>query len=120
MELVMFSQLYAGMRGLSHVYHAVDEMPPILSGPPGSPPPFADGWAADPAAFKCGLDSSTRQMTGEDHKRRCPSKWPVPNGSASHDHWLAGRAAGGGIARQGLDAAYEAIDDLLEEWQRHH
>ena len=67
MELVMFSQLYAGMRGLGHVYHAVGNLLPVLKDPPGSAP-FPEGWAADPAAFKCGLDLSTRTLTDQDRK----------------------------------------------------
>ncbi|HUZ21736.1 MAG TPA: hypothetical protein VMU75_14315 [Acidimicrobiales bacterium] len=66
MELVMFSQLYAGMRGLGHVFRAVGEQLASF-GPPGEPlAPFPVGWAADPAAFKCGLDLTTREMTAED------------------------------------------------------
>jgi hypothetical protein len=66
MELVMFSQLYAGMRGLGHVFRAVGEN--LASyGPPVEPlAPFPDGWAPDPEAFKSGLDLSTREMTKPD------------------------------------------------------
>jgi hypothetical protein len=65
MELVMFSQLYAGMRGLGHVYRAVGDLLPVMRVPAG---PFAvpEGWAADPDAFKCGLDLSTRELTPRD------------------------------------------------------
>src|SRR5918999_468508 len=62
MELVMFSQLYAGMRGLGHVYRAVGDMLPVFAEPTISPE-FPEGWSADPDAFKCGLDFSTREMT---------------------------------------------------------
>jgi hypothetical protein len=66
MELVMFSQLYAGMRGLGHVFRAVGENLPAY-GPPVPPlAPFPDGWAADSAAFKAGLDLSTRTLTTQD------------------------------------------------------
>ena len=66
MELVMFSQLYAGMRGLGHVFRAVGEQLPAY-GPPVEPlAPFPDGWAVDPDAFRCGLDLSTRKMTAAD------------------------------------------------------
>jgi hypothetical protein len=66
MELVMFSQLYAGMRGLGHVFRAVGETLPAY-GPPVEPlAPFPAGWAADPAAFRSGLDLSTRAMTPDD------------------------------------------------------
>src|SRR4051812_13332083 len=65
MELVMFSQLYAGMRGLGHVYRAVGDLLPVFA-EPTVPVVFPDGWSADPDAFKCGLDFSTRVMTDAD------------------------------------------------------
>jgi hypothetical protein len=66
MELVMFTQIYAGMRGLGHVFRAVGENLPAY-GPPVEPlAPFPEGWAADPAAFKSGLDLRTRDMTAQD------------------------------------------------------
>ena len=65
MELVMFSQLYAGMRGLGHVYRAVGDLLPVFGEPPVAVE-FPEGWAADPDAFKCGLDFSTREMTDAD------------------------------------------------------
>jgi hypothetical protein len=65
MELVMFSQLYAGMRGLGHVYRAVGDLLPVFAEPTVTPQ-FPDGWAADPQAFKAGLDFSTRNMTQQD------------------------------------------------------
>jgi hypothetical protein len=65
MELVMFSQLYAGMRGLGHVYRAVGDLLPVMRDPAGTPA-LPDGWAADPEAFKCGLDLSTRSLTEQD------------------------------------------------------
>jgi|GEM_PF-6554279 hypothetical protein len=69
MELVMFSQLYAGMRGLGHVFRAVGETLPAY-GPPVEPlAPFPEGWDVDPAAFRCGLDLSTREMTAEDRTK---------------------------------------------------
>jgi hypothetical protein len=68
MELVMFSQMYAGMRGLGHVFRAVGETMPAY-GPPVEPlAPFPEGWAVDPEAFKCGLDLTTRTMTDDDLK----------------------------------------------------
>ena len=67
MELVMFSQLYAGMRGLGHVYHAVGNLLPVWDDPDHEAP-FPDGWAADPEGFKCGLDLSTREFTDQDRK----------------------------------------------------
>jgi hypothetical protein len=66
MELVMFSQLYAGMRGLGHVFRAVGDFLPSF-GPAVEPvAPFPDGWAVDNDAFKAGLDLSTREMTPAD------------------------------------------------------
>ena len=65
MELVMFSQLYAGMRGLGHVYRAVGDMLAVFAEPTAEPV-FPEGWAADAAAFKCGLDLSTRTLTEQD------------------------------------------------------
>jgi hypothetical protein len=65
MELTMFSQLYAGMRGLGHVYHAVGNLLPIWQDP-DQPAPFPEGWAPDPDAFKSGLDLSTRTLTDQD------------------------------------------------------
>jgi hypothetical protein len=67
MELVMFSQLYAGMRGLGHVYHAVGDMLAVFGEPPGAPE-YPEGWAADPDAFKCGLNLSTRELTEQDRR----------------------------------------------------
>ena len=68
MELVMFSQLYAGMRGLGHVYRAVGDLLPVWEDPT-EPAPFPEGWAADPDAFKCGLDLSMRTMTEDDRRQ---------------------------------------------------
>ena len=67
MELVMFSQLVAGMRGLGHVYHAVGNLLPVW-GDPEHDAPFPEGWAVDNAAFKCGLDLSTRELTPADRR----------------------------------------------------
>jgi hypothetical protein len=66
MELVMFSQLYAGMRGLGHVFRAVGEHLPTYGPPENAPAPFPPGWAADSDAFKSGLDLSTREVTAAD------------------------------------------------------
>jgi alkylhydroperoxidase/carboxymuconolactone decarboxylase family protein YurZ len=65
MELVMFSQLYAGMRGLGHVFRAVGETLPQYAAPT-VPLPLPPGWAPDNQAFKCGLDFTTREMTRAD------------------------------------------------------
>ncbi len=66
MELVMFDQLYAGMRGLGHVFRAVGEDLPVYGQPANAPAPFPPGWDVDPEAFKCGLDFTTRVMTDAD------------------------------------------------------
>jgi hypothetical protein len=65
MELVMFTQLYAGMRGLGHVYRATGDFLPAYGSPP-VPLEFPDGWGPDPEAFRSGLDLSTREMTPTD------------------------------------------------------
>jgi len=65
MELVMFSQIYAGMRGLGHVYRAVGDLLALWEDVE-HPAPFPEGWAPDPDAFKCGLDLSTRELTEQD------------------------------------------------------
>lgn len=66
MELVMFNQLYAGMRGLGHVFRAVGEDLPSYRKPANGPAPFPPAWDVDPEAFRCGLDFTTRAMTGAD------------------------------------------------------
>jgi hypothetical protein len=68
MELVMFSQLHAGMRGLGHVYRAVGDFLPAFAGPGEPRAPFPDGWGPDPDAFKAGLDLSTREVTSADRQ----------------------------------------------------
>jgi hypothetical protein len=65
MELVMFAQLQAGMRGLQLVNNAVGRYLPDWSDGPGEVP-LPAGWAADPEAFKAGLDLSTRALTNAD------------------------------------------------------
>jgi hypothetical protein len=77
MELVMFSQLYAGMRGLGHVFRAVGESLPSYGPIPGEPAPYPPGWAPDPDAFKSGLDLSTREVTEAD--RRNLTEWYEKN-----------------------------------------
>jgi hypothetical protein len=67
MEVVMFTQLYAGMRGLGHVYRAVGDALPGMA-EPTVPATFPDGWAPDPGAFACGLDLSTRTCTRADRE----------------------------------------------------
>jgi hypothetical protein len=68
MEIVMFTQLYAGMRGLGHVYRAIGDFLPAI-GPPPVELPLPDGWTADPEAFRSGMDLSTREMTPADRSR---------------------------------------------------
>jgi hypothetical protein len=68
MELVMFSQLYAGMRGLGHVYRAVGDLLALWQDVEERAP-FPEGWAPDPDAFKSGLDFSTRSLTDEDRNK---------------------------------------------------
>jgi hypothetical protein len=67
MEIVHFGRLAAGMRGLGHVYHAIGDVLPDYADGHGNPE-FPAGWAADPAAFKSGLDLSTRDLTEPDRK----------------------------------------------------
>lgn len=67
LELVMFSQLYSGMRGLGHVYHAVGDLLPVWD-EPKVPAAYPEGWAADPEAFKSGLDLTTRELTVSDRR----------------------------------------------------
>jgi hypothetical protein len=72
MELVMFAQMQAGIRGLQHVYNAVGRYLPDWSDGPGEVP-LPEGWAADPHAFKAGLDLSVRDLTSAD--RAAVSTW---------------------------------------------
>lgn len=65
LDLVMFSQCYAGMRGLGHVYHAVGDMLPAWGTVPKDAE-WPEGWAADNDALKCGLDLTTRELTPSD------------------------------------------------------
>jgi hypothetical protein len=65
MEMVLFAQLQAGIRGLQHVYNAVSRyLADLPDGP--EPAPWPKGWAADPDAFKSGLDLSQRNLTDQD------------------------------------------------------
>ena len=73
MELVMFTQLYGGMRGLGHTYHAIGHLLAVWGDPPSLPNDYSelvwpDGWAVDQDAFKCGLDLTTRELTDGDRK----------------------------------------------------
>jgi hypothetical protein len=72
MELVMFAQLQAGMRGLQLVYNSVSRLLVDLTDLP-EPAQFPRGWAPDPDAFKAGLDLSTRELTSRD--REAVTRW---------------------------------------------
>jgi hypothetical protein len=72
MELVMFAQLQAGMRGLQLVYNSVSRLLVDLPDQ-AEAAPFPKGWAADPDAFQAGLDLSTRELTAADQS--AITKW---------------------------------------------
>jgi hypothetical protein len=72
MELVLYTQLQAGIRGLQHVYNAVAKILPFFYERP-EPAPFPAGWAPDPEAFRSGLDLSSRALTEAD--RRNVADW---------------------------------------------
>src|SRR5437868_10501834 len=61
MELVLFAQLQAGMRGLQLVYNGASRLLVDLPDP-GETASFPKGWAPDPDAFKAGLDLSRRDL----------------------------------------------------------
>jgi hypothetical protein len=65
LEGIMHAQLSGGMRGLECVYQALGI---ILGDYVDRPEPavWPAGWAADMAAFYCGLDPSTRELTAAD------------------------------------------------------
>src|SRR5438477_289563 len=65
MELVMFAQLQAGMRGLQLVYNGASRLLVDLPDT-AEAAPFPRGWAPDPDAFKAGLDLSARELTDGD------------------------------------------------------
>ncbi len=77
MEIVMFVQLYGGMRQLGHVYRAVGDMLPAFAEPTNPPAKFPANWNVDPDAFKSGLDLSTRDFTEQD--RRAITGWYEQN-----------------------------------------
>jgi hypothetical protein len=72
MELVLYTQLQAGIRGLQHVYNAVAKILPFFYERP-DPAPFPKGWTPDPEAFKAGLDLSATELTDAD--RRNVTAW---------------------------------------------
>jgi hypothetical protein len=67
MELVLFAQLQAGIRGQQLVYNAVSRLLVDYHERPG-PVPLPEGWAADPDAFTSGLDLSSRDLTAQDRR----------------------------------------------------
>jgi hypothetical protein len=71
-ELVMFSQLQSGIRGLQHTWNGVSKILPHWPDAP-EPAPFPAGWEPDPEAFKAGLDLSVRQLTDAD--RQAVTNW---------------------------------------------
>jgi hypothetical protein len=65
MEVIVHAGLSAGPRGMQRVYSALG----IILGDYVEQKreiDWPEGWAPDMAAFKCGLDTSTRQLTGAD------------------------------------------------------
>jgi hypothetical protein len=74
MELIMLAQLYAGMRGLGHVFRAVGAFLPAIGEPPaGTTPAFPAGWDVDPDSIRCGLDLTTLDFTDAD--RHAITSW---------------------------------------------
>jgi hypothetical protein len=71
-ELVMYAQLNAGIRGLQLVYQAVGRHLPDFRDGTG-PLKLPASWKADPAAFKAGLDLSVRDLTAAE--RRSVTDW---------------------------------------------
>jgi hypothetical protein len=67
MEGIMHAQLSAGIRGLEAVFRAIGI---ILGDYVERPEPvqWPAGWAPDMAAFYCGLDHSTRDLTPQDKR----------------------------------------------------
>ena len=68
LELVLFAQLQAGMRGLQLVYNSASRLLVDLPDP-GEVAAFPRGWEPDPEAFKAGLDFSRREMTPQDREQ---------------------------------------------------
>ena len=65
LEGIMHAQMSAGMRGLENVYRALGI---ILGDYVDRPEPaeWPAGWAPDMAAFYCGLDPTTKELTDQD------------------------------------------------------
>jgi hypothetical protein len=72
LELVLFGQLQAGIRGLQLAYNGMSK---LLASVPvfPEPAPWPKNWAPDNAAFRAGLDLSVRPLTSED--RRNVTDW---------------------------------------------
>jgi hypothetical protein len=65
LDIVVTAQISAGIRGLQHVYSAVGaRLPELRDGPDRAA--FPPGWAPDPAAFACGLDLTTAELSPTD------------------------------------------------------
>ncbi len=67
LEAIMHAQLGAGMRGLEVVYRSIGLLLGDYVEQPGGVD-WPEGWAPDMAAFYCGLDSSTKQLTPQDRQ----------------------------------------------------
>jgi hypothetical protein len=65
MDVFMAGQLTGGPRGAENIYRAVWMMLRDYRDR-AEPAEFPDGWAADPQAFRCGLDLSTHELTDQD------------------------------------------------------
>jgi hypothetical protein len=67
LEGIMHAQISAGMRGLECVYQALGI---ILGDYVERPEParWPEGWAPDMQAFYCGLDPTTKELTGQDKR----------------------------------------------------
>jgi hypothetical protein len=65
LDVFMAGQLTGGPRGAENIYRAVWMMLRDYRDRP-EPAEFPHGWAADDAAFQCGLDLSTTELTSTD------------------------------------------------------
>jgi hypothetical protein len=65
LDVFMAGQLTGGPRGAENIYRAVWMMLRDYRDRP-APAEFPDGWTADDAAFRCGLDLSTLELTSAD------------------------------------------------------
>ena len=67
MDVVMTAQLTSGMRGLECVYRAVGGILRDFQDR-ATPATFPEGWSADAEAFRCGLDTTTKDLTPADQE----------------------------------------------------